>query len=131
MPQLKSGRLVGVSADLLVNAINLGTDESIYAAILAYRLNVSTPTQLKDFLAIAYYREGEGVPLEATAYPSGFLVKDVLAGNAGWRPEEVAEFAEWLDADPRVNAYIEESFQQIGAAILNSPIWSSPLVADD
>ena len=77
-----------------------------------------------------YCLEGDGEPPNASAYPSGFLVKDVLVGKAEWVPEAVDEFAEWLESDPRVNAYIEESFHRIDAAIQSSPVWDSSFGCD-
>jgi hypothetical protein len=59
------------------------------------------------------------------------LVKDVLAGKADWTAEEVAEFAEWLDSDSRMNAWLENWFSEIEAAIRNSPVWGARLVNDD
>jgi hypothetical protein len=130
MPKLKSGRHVGLSADQILTAINFGTDESIYAAILAYRLNARTPAQLRDFLAVAYYREGEGEPPHAPAYDSGFLVKDVLDGKAGWAAEEVADLQEWMDTNPRFSAYLEETFDRINEAIQSSLVWTTELGGD-
>ena len=112
-------------------AINEGTDESIYGAIVAYRLSVTSPEMLRDYLAVTRYREGEGNPPEGPAHASGLLVKDVLAGKANWTSEEVAEFAHWLDSDPHMNAWLDNWFSEIEAAIRNSPVWGSRLVNDD
>jgi hypothetical protein len=131
MPQLKSGRHVGISADPLIKTIKFGTDVHVSAVIMAYRMSVTSPDKLKDFLSVAYFREGEGTPPDAPSYDSGFFVRDVLAGKADWSEDEVQEFRTWLDTNEKINAWIAREFEVINAAIRDNLVWNTPLWTDD
>jgi hypothetical protein len=131
MPQLKSGRAVGVSASPILDQIRYGTDESVSAVIVAYRLTVRSPSDLRDFLTVCYCREAEGVPPNARLYSSGFLVKQVREGKAGWSRDEIDEFGHWLDTDPRVAEWLIGQFDEIDAAIRESVIWDTAFWTDD
>jgi hypothetical protein len=131
MPQLKSGRHVGISASPLLDLLKTGTPESVTFAIMAYRTQVSSPQKLRDYLTVGYFREGEGGPPKAQSYNSGFLVKDVLEGKAGWSDEEVAEFINWLDTNPGINDFLAREFEALNVAIRDSLVWDTPLWTDD
>lgn len=131
MPQLKSGRHVTLSASPLLNQIKFGSDVSVSATIMAYRLTVTSPQQLRDYLTVGYFREGEGSPPDAPSYHSGFLVRDVLSGKAGWSQEEVSEFEEWLDTNSKINGWLIEQFNELNAAIRDNLVWQTPFWTDD
>lgn len=131
MPQLKSGRHVALSASPLLDKIKFGSDASVSYTILAYRFEVSSPQKLRDFLTVGYFREGEGGPLDALSYDSGFLVRDVLAGRAGWSADEVDEFEQWLSTSAPLDAWLVEEFNAINHVIRNSLVWDTPLWTDD
>lgn len=131
MPRLKSGRHVSLSASPLLDKIRYGSDASVSAAIMAFRLSVSSPQQLRDFLTVGYFREGEGNPPNAPSYSSGFSVKDVLEGKAGWTEEEIHEFENWLSASPEVNQWLSEQFKEIDAVIRNHVVWGTSFWADN
>jgi hypothetical protein len=59
------------------------------------------------------------------------LVADVLSGASDWTSDEVAEFGAWLRPDPRIEAWSQQAFDEIDAAIRNSNVWQSPLWTDD
>ncbi len=131
MPQLKSGRHVALSASPLLDKIKCGSDVSVSAAIMAFRLSVSSPQQLRDFLTVGYFQESEGNPPNAPSYSSGFLVKDVLEGKAGWSEEEIREFENWLNTSPEVNQWVSEQFKEINTVIRNHVVWGTPFWTDD
>lgn len=132
MPQLKSGRYVGLAPSPLLALIKFGSDTSVSAAIIAYRLSISSPQQLRDYLTIAYYRQcDENPPPDALSYDSGFLVKDVLEGKADWSEDEIREFDNWLTANPKVEMFLTEQFDKINTAIRDSVVWTTPLWTDD
>lgn len=130
MPQLKSGRHVALSASPLIDQLKFGTDVEISAVVIAYRLTISSAHQLRDFLTVGYFREGEEPP-EARSYNSGFLVKDVLAGKADWSQEEIQEFEAWLNANTKLNDWLTEQFNSINVAIRDNLVWDSPFWIDD
>jgi hypothetical protein len=131
MPTLKSGRSIAVLPHSFVENVTVGSDSSVYAFIVAYRLSVQRADQLLELLPVLYFREGEGSPPNAPTYPSGFLVGDVLAGKAGWALEEIEEFRAWLDTDKAMNKWVADDFIATNIAIQDSPIWKSAFVLDD
>lgn len=131
MPQLKSGRHVGIQPQSFVDQINNGTDVNVYAFILAYRFSVHKPADLRNFLMVVYFKEDQGTPPNAPAYHSGFLVRDVLDGKAGWSDEEIEEFRNWLDTNEALNALLTQDFNEINEAIQKSIIWTSEFITDE
>jgi hypothetical protein len=131
MPQLKSGRHVALSASPLLDRLSFGSDTSVSAIIVAYRLNVNSPRDLLNFVTVGYFREGEGTPPNAPSYSSGFSVSEVLAGKAGWSQDEIDEFNDWLNSNEKLNVWLEEQFESINIAIRDSLVWETPLWSDD
>ena len=131
MPQLKSGRHVGVLPNDMAEKFKFGSDNEIYALIVNYRLEVKSPNDLTSFLRVVYFKEGPEPPPNAEKYYSGFLVEDVVNGKAGWTNEEIEEFKHWLKTDSNVVNWAKNTFDEINDAILNSPIWSSELLTDE
>ena len=131
MPQLKSGRHVGLSASPLLEKLKFGTDVQVSTVIMAFRMAVPSAEQLKGYLSVAYFREGEGTPPDAPSYYSGFQVRDVLDGKAGWSEEEIREFDTWLDTDLKIKEWISGEFDAINATIRDNMVWSAPLWTDD
>lgn len=131
MPQLNTGRHVGVMAHTLIDHVTQGTDASVYAFIVAYRLSVQEAAHLRNLLPVVYFKEVQGIPPNAPAYSSGFLVQDVLAGKAGWLLSEVDEFKTWLESNEPLNNWLTENFAAINQAIQSSIIWQSEFVTNE
>lgn len=131
MPRLKSGRHVCLSISPLLDAIRFGSDTSVSYKILLCRLAIQGPQQLRDVVTVGYFREGGDGAENALAYNSGFTVRDVLEGKAGWSAEEITEFRDWLDTDPRVVPWLEAKYDELDAAIRDSVVWDTPLWTDD
>lgn len=129
MPQLKSGRHIAVSASPIEDIIQHGTDEQKSLAIMSYRLNITSPANLIDLLSVAYFRNGEVSP-PGESYNSGFLVRDVFDGKAGWTDDEVMEFKAWLHTDERAAAWLQSQFEAINKLIVENPLWNTPLWTD-
>ena len=130
MPQLTSGRHVGLSTDRLFRMIDNGSDEARSVAMVWLRLHVNTPEKLRNELAIVLYREGEGTPPAAPAYLAGYTVGDVLDGRTDWPPQDVADLQAFL-ATRRAKDHVQTEFEQLSEAIRQSPVWDSPLWTDD
>lgn len=128
MPKLRSGRHFGLEPSSLADAAFTGTDEQIYAFVIAYRLEVRTPADLAAFMPVIYFEEGQGKPPDAPTYRSGFRVRDVLKGGAGWTSDEIDELGAWLKNDERLAVWLECHFDEIDHAISNSPLWNSALM---
>lgn len=127
MPQLKSGRHVALSATPYLDALASANDDSAYFAIVALRLHASTPGALRDHLVIEYFLEGEGTPPNAPTHPSGYCVADVLEGRSDWTTDEVAEFRQFIEQEPRFGAWLQSQFDEIDHTIRKSPHWESEL----
>ena len=130
MPKLKSGRNFGLEQRSLAVEATTGTSEQMYAFVVAYRLEVHKQEDLAKFLPVIYFITDEGEPPNAPSYRSGYLVKDVLAGEAGWSEEEVEELKSWLSTDVPLKKWLDENFAEINREIQNSPLWNSELMQD-
>lgn len=128
MPKLKTGRHVGVESTSLISQLS-GTSEQVYAFVLAYRLSVKVPEDLLGVMPVIYFK-GEGGPPDAEPYRSGFLVQDVLLGRAGWTPDEISEFRQWLHTNEQLIAALAADFHAVDEAIRKSPLWDSELITD-
>jgi hypothetical protein len=123
MPQLKSGRHVGVSIRSYIDALTAGQEESMYFAIVALRLNVVTPEALRDHVLIVYFDESKGAPPHAPAYSSGYCVADVLEGRTDWSLDEVEEFRAFL-TEPRFAHWLQAQFDALNQVIRDHPLWA-------
>lgn len=131
MPQLASGRHVGLNLEPLLDGLRFGEDYRVFGNIYIYRRQVHQPADLLPLATVLYYREGEGNPPDAPAYSSGFTVQKVLDGEAGWSEAEIAEFRTFLEGDARVKAWLATYFDEINQIIFNSPAlepdaWDDP-----
>jgi hypothetical protein len=129
MPQLSSGRHVGISINPYLDALSCGRDESRFYAIVALRLNAATPEALRSHVAIVYFVDGAGMPPNAPLYYPGYTVADVLEGRSDLTEQEVTEFRAFL-AEPRFEAWLQDRFREIDQAIRNNPVWSSELMQE-
>lgn len=130
MPQLKSGRHVALDASPYLDAVSHGSDNSKYYAIVALRLNASTPQALCNHLPVVYFREDLGAPPDAPYYDSGYTVADILEGRSDWRPDEVDEFSA-LVKDSRFGLWLQAEFDELNKAIQDNSIWEEDLLEDD
>ena len=112
MPQLASGRRVAVAPIPLLDRIKFGTDDRVYAFIVAYRLEVRRPSDLRPLLPVVYFKEGQPMAPGAPTEDSGHTVRSVLAGDAGWSDEEIREFKNWLEVDVALNAWLRRHMRR-------------------
>lgn len=130
MPRLSSGREVVLSVSPLIDQIRFGTEESVSAVIVAFRLEVSSPSDLRDYVTVGYLRDSDGAPTAENSRHSGFTIGDVLQGRAGWTDAEVSEFGHWLETEPRLQRWLSDSLDEINDAIRDSQVWESPMWTD-
>jgi hypothetical protein len=131
MPQLKSGRDVGLSISPYLDALTYGPDESKYFAIVALGLNTATPEALLNHVIVGHFVEGEGTPPNDHYYNSGYCVADVLEGRSDWSAEEVAEFRTFLTGEPRVGPWLQAQFDKLKQTIQDNSVWGSDLLEND
>lgn len=130
MPQLRSGRHVGLCTSPYLDAIRSGPEPSTYFAIVALRIHAPSPAELLHHTLIVYFHEDEGTPPDAPAYRSGYCVGDILDGRSDWSADEVAEFRAWLKND-QSQRWLQAQFDEIDQEIRDNPIWDSYFVQSD
>lgn len=131
MPKLKSGRHIGVEPARILDAVKFGSPEEIYFFVLTYRLSVRGPEDIRQILPVIYFDQEKCEPPNAPMYRSGSMVKDVLAGKAGWDADEISEFDSWLKQDKALNAWLLKNFKEIDQAIKSSLLWDSEFITDE
>jgi len=128
MPKLSStGRHVALGLRSVASLATDGTDEQIYAFIVSYRLNVSVPSDLVQYLPVMYFEADRGISPDCPGIDSGYLVRDVLSGAAGWSPEEMDEFRAWLEHNDAFDEWVAQEFAAVDRAIKTSRFWQSEL----
>jgi hypothetical protein len=131
MPQLRSGRHFGYGPSPWIKGLSSGTDEQRYTLVFLFRTKVPTPEKLWEHLQIVYYKTDEGEPPNAPAYYPGYMIRDVLAGKAGWTTEEIEELQEQLSTNQKLQDWLVAHWSEIDQCIKNNSLWQSPLMTDD
>jgi hypothetical protein len=54
---------------------------NVSAVIMAFRMALPSPENLKNYLSVAYFRECEATPRMRTSYYSGFQVREYWTGK--------------------------------------------------
>ncbi len=124
MPQLPSGLRVAVSISPYLDALDEDNENAAYYAVIALSLHASTPEDLMRHAVVGVIPEG--LPVDGTAYRTGYCVADILEGRSDWSAEDVEAFREFLASD-RVRVWLAEDFAELMAAIREHPVWQSPL----
>ncbi|MBS0557738.1 MAG: hypothetical protein JSR27_10040 [Proteobacteria bacterium] len=132
MPQLKSGRHVALSVIPYIDLLGSSAleDTRRFFAIVVMRLNIGSALALRDHALIGSFG-ADARPPDGPVYYSGCCVADVLAGRSDFSPDEIAEFAQWLESEPRMATWLQQQFEDINIAIQECSVWNSSLLADD
>jgi len=128
MPQLKSGRHVGLTICPYLDLLATGTQEQRYFALVTLRLNAAKPEALLGHLVVMYF---EGNPPDAPAYSSPYCAADIMEGRSDWLPSEVDEFIEWLTENTAFAPWLRGQFDDLNRAIQENSVWESPLMEND
>jgi len=107
-----------------------GADEQLYSFIVTYRLTVAAPSDLVQYLPVIYFDAESGIPPDCPRFDSGYLVRDVLSGAAGWTQEEIDEFRAWLDGNDALIEWVAQEFVAVDQAIKTSRYWQSELARE-
>ncbi len=127
MPQLKSGRHVGLAIDSLLDRLRYGDNDSSYGRIIAQRMSVTGPQAFIRLIDVGEYRDGEGSPPDAPCYPAGYTVGEVLDGHPDWTPSEIEELRQLVETDPRCQVWLKEQIRIIKRVIRESRFWNEVL----
>lgn len=124
MPRLKSGRQVEVSFAAIHEVLEDKPGTSIGCGWIV-GMKLAMLKNLTDAGGVMYFRENQGVPPDAPTYYSGFTVGDLRAGRSDWSDEEVAELCDFLEKEPRAQAWIEAQLEPVRNHLRDKPAWGS------
>jgi len=92
MPQLPSGRPVGLTADYALDLARKGN----FGLSLAFKLEAKSASDMGPLVNVVYYRPLEGKNGPGEPYPSGLMLSDIGTEKCDWSAEDVAFFSNWL-----------------------------------
>ncbi len=121
MPQLTSGRHVGINPEPLMTMI----DDIINERTLALwpLLSIGSPLDCLKHFEVIYFEETQSTALQASdmtgnhprelkPIPTGLRVTDVLGEQSDWSEEEKRDFNEFLKCE-RAQAVLQLAFEQV------------------
>ena len=130
MPKLSSGRQVAVEPKSPRHVLSGDDKPKILWLIAALRLEIHSPKDLRLLCQVLYF-DSEVSPTREHARRSGFSVHEVISGKAGWSPLEIQEFADWMDQDRALNAWLADEYSKIDSEIKSHPLWTSDFMLRD
>ena len=89
MPQLPSGRHVGLSADSVIEMARKGN----FNLSLGFKMHVKDPNDLAPLIDIVYFQEVTGAPAPGDPYLSGLTLFDIGSKNCDWTVADIDAFA--------------------------------------
>lgn len=112
MPQLPSGRHVGLSAGRTMEMARQGN----FNLSLGFAASVKEPSDLAPLIDILYYHDKEGEPPPGEPYYSGLTYLDVTNNNCDWSMEDIQALAEHVASD-RGQAWLRAQFDEMAELI--------------
>jgi hypothetical protein len=112
MPQLPSGRPVGISADYALALARQGN----LALSMAFILEARDAEDIAPLVNIVYYRPIDGEEGLGEPYPSDLMLPDIGTEKCDWPAEDVAFFNNWLASDV-VRQWQQNAFEELAELI--------------
>lgn len=117
MPQLPSGRRVGVSVDAALAMARKGD----FGLTMGWRLKVKQPADIAPLVAVVYYQsEGEAPTADnpdlGHPFLSGLTVADIGTPKCDWSADDQAALREWL-ASPRAQDWMRRAHDDLAELI--------------
>lgn len=125
MPKLSSGRCVGIEQTSLRNLLDGKSDPQVLYIVVGFRQQIRNAADLLQFCRVLNIVEDANGRVPGSEKRTGFTVRDVQEGSAGWSESEVAEFSSWLAKNTAVQQWLQEEFTAIQSTIESHPIWKS------
>jgi hypothetical protein len=122
MPQLPSGRHIGLSEERLFSAL----EDASVTVILAFMVSENRMDEIYSAIDILYY-EGNADPVELGAQPpgklyrSGWVVSDVNSDACDWSEEDKFSFKAWLK-QPYVQDWMNDISKRISAKLTTAKV---------
>lgn len=95
MPQLPSGRHVGLVSDPIFDLVREGD----WGRNMQLASHVKSPEDLHSLVNIAYFKPVPGSSGPGKPYLSGFMLADIGTEKCDWPDEDVAFLQKWLTSD--------------------------------
>lgn len=114
MPQLPSGRHVGVCVSPIIEVIKRGD----FSLKMNFMMAVRSVEDIRYMVSLVYYRgeDSDGLPTES--YAPGLTLVDVDKRKVGWSDEDYSAFAEWQQSEP-VKSWMDDSYEEIQETVKN------------
>ncbi|WP_420227702.1 hypothetical protein [Pigmentiphaga litoralis] len=129
MPNLKSGRSVGITLEPYMDKLRKPSIDYIWATHGYFRLCIKKPSDLLKFASIF---QGDD-PSFKNPKATGFSVDDLHKGRVSWSKEDLHDFNEWLnsncDLPPWLNAQFKQAKYIVDPVIFSHPFPSNKDVA--
>ena len=108
MPQLPSGRKVGLCADPVLDIARKGD----FSLSLAFKVSVTSRADITPLVNIVYFEPRAGVPEPGKPYLSGLMLSDIGTSKCDWSVEDVAAFEEWLQGEQN-KQWMQRTFDEL------------------
>ena len=95
MPQLPSGRHVGLSADPVLDLARKGNFQLTIGVIMG----ITCPDDLDPLINVVYFRTVEGTTGRGEPYVSGLMLSQIGTADCDWSAEDLSAFRAWLELD--------------------------------
>lgn len=112
MPQLPSGRRVGLSSDPVFDLVRQGD----WGTNFQLSVYLESPQDMAPLLNIIYYKPESETGGAMQPYLSGLMLADVGTEKCDWPAEDVQFFQEWL-ATELARQWLKNTFQDLHAAL--------------
>lgn len=115
MPQLPSGKLVGLSIDPALNMVKQG---HLFFRVI-FKVQVKSVADVGQAVSILYFQDKEGVPYPGEEYVSGITLSALGTERCDWPQEDVEYFQQWLTED-RQKQWLQTAYDTLLEAISKS-----------
>lgn len=116
MPQLPSGRRIGLSADRVFETLE-GSD---FKAALKLQQQLQEPADLLPLVDLIEYRPAPGVAEPGEPHDTGLQVADLDTERCDWPATDQQALLEWLFSEP-AEEWLEERYDELTAMFEDSP----------
>lgn len=112
MPQLPSGRRIGLSADRVFERV-LACDPETIAQIQA---EVQDPNDLLPLVDLVEFIPQVGAKEPGVETPTGLVAADIGTERCNWPPADQDALSKWLGAS-QAQEWLEDRFDELEAAL--------------
>ena len=121
MPQLPSGRHIGISQDRLYD----WAEQADFAALSEVLLNIQAPDDLHTLIDLIEYADGSTPPSvdepdQGEPYLSDVSISDIGSPSCPWPEADQQALLAWLHSE-RTRGWLEETLQDLRTMLPDKP----------